>query len=188
MRHWSILTALAVGLVVVLAAPSVSGAATPGQDSVAGSVEIGLGMGVATYDIDAFSGPTGEGPGGTVIVRGPLLHFDLIVTCLRVSDSRAVIEAGDGDRLTLVLVLDDRPAGEPDRGSVSIYFDRPPPACAAVDIGAAIDPVRSGSITVTDAPALPTTKDDCKHGGWAAFGFRNQGQCVKSVVAPPKAA
>jgi hypothetical protein len=30
-------------------------------------------------------------------------------------------------------------------------------------------------------PASPTTKDDCKRGGWVAFGFRNQGQCIKFV-------
>lgn len=28
----------------------------------------------------------------------------------------------------------------------------------------------------------PQTKDDCKKGGWDAFGFENQGQCVSSVA------
>ena len=27
----------------------------------------------------------------------------------------------------------------------------------------------------------PTTKQECKNGGWKAFGFKNQGQCVKYV-------
>lgn len=27
----------------------------------------------------------------------------------------------------------------------------------------------------------PSSKDDCKDGGWAAFGFSNQGQCIKFV-------
>jgi hypothetical protein len=27
----------------------------------------------------------------------------------------------------------------------------------------------------------PTTKDDCKNGGWELFGFRNQGQCIRFV-------
>jgi hypothetical protein len=31
------------------------------------------------------------------------------------------------------------------------------------------------------------TKDTCKNGGYAAFGFKNQGQCVSSVVANEKA-
>jgi len=25
----------------------------------------------------------------------------------------------------------------------------------------------------------PTSKEDCKNGGWKQFGFKNQGQCVK---------
>lgn len=29
--------------------------------------------------------------------------------------------------------------------------------------------------------ADPTTMDDCKNGGWAAYGFSNQGQCIKFV-------
>lgn len=32
-------------------------------------------------------------------------------------------------------------------------------------------------------PAVPQVKEDCFDGGWATFGFRNQGQCVASVVA-----
>lgn len=33
----------------------------------------------------------------------------------------------------------------------------------------------------------PGTKDDCKNGGFEAFGFENQGQCVASVEANPSA-
>jgi hypothetical protein len=40
--------------------------------------------------------------------------------------------------------------------------------------------VLSGRFTV-DLPENPTTKDDCKDGGWVAYGFRNQGQCVRFV-------
>ncbi len=28
----------------------------------------------------------------------------------------------------------------------------------------------------------PTSKEQCKNGGWQQFGFRNQGQCVRAVV------
>jgi hypothetical protein len=35
---------------------------------------------------------------------------------------------------------------------------------------------------VRDAPALPTSKDQCKNGGWQDFGiFKNQGDCVSFV-------
>jgi hypothetical protein len=37
------------------------------------------------------------------------------------------------------------------------------------------------------APLTAQTKDDCKNSGYAAFGFKNQGQCVASVVASEKA-
>lgn len=36
-------------------------------------------------------------------------------------------------------------------------------------------------------PLEAETKDDCKNGGYAAFGFKNQGQCVSHVVASEKA-
>ncbi|MEX0869148.1 MAG: hypothetical protein WD011_05700, partial [Nitriliruptoraceae bacterium] len=31
--------------------------------------------------------------------------------------------------------------------------------------------------------SVPQTKDDCKQGGWVQYGFGNQGQCIKSLVA-----
>jgi hypothetical protein len=39
------------------------------------------------------------------------------------------------------------------------------------------------SVTFTYTPALPTSKDQCKKGGWKNFGgmFKNQGQCVRFV-------
>jgi hypothetical protein len=35
-------------------------------------------------------------------------------------------------------------------------------------------------------PASPTSQDECKKGGYAAFGFKNQGQCIASVVSKSK--
>jgi PA-IL-like protein len=41
----------------------------------------------------------------------------------------------------------------------------------------------SGSFTVNIAPALPTSKDQCKNGGWEQYGvFKNQGDCVSFVA------
>ena len=31
----------------------------------------------------------------------------------------------------------------------------------------------------------PTTKEDCKNGGYAKYGFKNQGQCITAVVVEP---
>ena len=41
--------------------------------------------------------------------------------------------------------------------------------------------IRTGEVTsrvVVDAQPAPTSKDQCKKGGWTEFGFKNQGQCV----------
>ncbi|MFP5319319.1 MAG: hypothetical protein ACLGI2_13640 [Acidimicrobiia bacterium] len=35
---------------------------------------------------------------------------------------------------------------------------------------------------VAPVVALPTDVDQCRDGGWARFGFRNQGECVRYVV------
>jgi YVTN family beta-propeller protein len=41
-------------------------------------------------------------------------------------------------------------------------------------------------VAITPAPQVPTSKEQCKHGGWKKFGppagpFKNQGQCVSYV-------
>ena len=38
-----------------------------------------------------------------------------------------------------------------------------------------------GRAVVFDAPPLPTSKEQCKHGGWQRLGFKDQGQCVAFV-------
>jgi hypothetical protein len=37
-------------------------------------------------------------------------------------------------------------------------------------------------IAILDSPSLPTTKEQCKKGGWKTYGtFKSQGDCVSSV-------
>jgi len=52
-------------------------------------------------------------------------------------------------------------------------------------LGIAVDfPVTSGDVVVADAPPLPTSKDQCKNGGWRNYpGFKNQGDCVSFVAS-----
>jgi hypothetical protein len=41
--------------------------------------------------------------------------------------------------------------------------------------------------TVIDAHRLPTSKDQCKNGGWRTYGvFKNQGDCVSFVATRGK--
>jgi hypothetical protein len=51
-----------------------------------------------------------------------------------------------------------------------------------------MDRVTAGDISVVDAPPVPTSKDQCKDGGWRSFDtkFKNQGQCVAFVQRGPK--
>jgi hypothetical protein len=44
-----------------------------------------------------------------------------------------------------------------------------------------------GDLTVVDAPPLPTSRDQCKNGGWQTYGvFKNQGDCVSFVATGGK--
>ena len=38
-----------------------------------------------------------------------------------------------------------------------------------------------GDATTYDFEPAPASKDDCKKGGWADYGFSNQGQCIRFV-------
>ena len=44
-----------------------------------------------------------------------------------------------------------------------------------------------GDLVVHEAPAVPTSKDQCKKGGWQSFGvFESQGDCVSFVATGGK--
>ena len=59
-----------------------------------------------------------------------------------------------------------------------------PTACAAPDPGL---PLLFGAITVVDASTSADGTDECKNGGWRAFGvFKNQGDCVSFVATGGK--
>jgi hypothetical protein len=45
-------------------------------------------------------------------------------------------------------------------------------------------PIQSGEIVVHDfvPPSRPSSKEQCKNGGWRQFSFKNQGACVAFVA------
>ena len=182
MTRW--VAALCLGLGITLAAPSAASA----EDFVTGSVVLDdcpLGCFIAT--VDAHSGPLGQDAAGTAdyalrvnAVGGP-------VTCLAVSGNRAVVGGQSVEFLGpgyLFLVEDNAASGTPDRfAPADLELPQPPTSCPSPeDLDVPMVPARSGDLVVHDAPAFPTSKEQCKNGGWEAYGvFKNQGDCVRSV-------
>jgi hypothetical protein len=130
-------------------------------------------------DVHATSGPNGENPQGTVSAsRSGVVGriFEGLVTSLRVVGSTATVEARDPSGVsTLLLLVEDRPAGD------HVVLNCTAPGCFPP---AFFDFVLSvGDIVVREAPSMPTSKDQCKHGGWRTYGvFKNQGDCVSFVA------
>ena len=174
-RRTSLATALAVG--AAMAIPTSSGAQAPAQDSVIGTSG---GFCCPTYEIQAVSGPSGENPTGSFrwfAFRGGSL--DASVTCLFVTGNRAIASVGFG----LFFVEDNDGAGS-DRYAFGVTIPEPAPSCVReFPSSSALQPVAfGGEFEVVDAPPLPTSKDQCKNGGWRTYGvFNNQGDCVSFV-------
>jgi hypothetical protein len=176
---WSV-----VATVMVVGAVFVPGAAAqmPTQDSVTGSAATGFGRGFALYTLDVRSGPSGEDPAGTVTINS---FFGVIgpldVTCLSVSANKAgmIVRAPDptSDVAGLAIAVQDDGPGQ-DRIDFHTLAALPGDCPVPSEVS---DPTVSGDITITDAQPLPTSKEQCKHGGWAQFGFDNRKQCIRSV-------
>jgi hypothetical protein len=196
--------ALAGLAAAVVLAPPVASAQGPTEDSV---VARGFDPTKVITDIDVRSGPSGESPTGQVVFHfggglGPT--YNTHVTCLAVSGKTAVIGfvgtlntfLGSGPIAGLLRVTD---GGGP--GSSLDMFEgpvatnqgpptNPPPDCSTFPAtGFVYDVYQSApdDIVVTDAPPFPTSKDQCKNGGWQTFGvFKNQGDCVSFVATGGK--
>jgi hypothetical protein len=139
--------------------------------------------------LTATSGPSGEDPSGDVrfTVFGSLNQAGP-VTCLAVDGDTAIIRFDEelifGFSMTLRVV-----DGQPD--SVEVYFPGggDPTDCSITGLTPSGfgGTVTSGDIAVVDAPPLPTSKEQCKNGGWRNYpGFRNQGDCVSFVATGGK--
>jgi len=168
---------------LVCCCPAAAGAQAGTQDSVTGvGVALRLDNGfVAGFDISASSGPSGENPTGNVqFTQGRFPYFGGSVTCLAVSGKVATVNLDtDGFAGIVTLEVTDSPTGDLMRVAMA---NRSPGDCSA--LGVAIDlRVTSGDLTVVDAQPFPSSKDQCKNGGWRTFGvFKNQGDCVSFVA------
>ena len=176
---------MALGLLCV----STAAAQTAAQDSVTGTAATGFGRGFVEFTFDVHSGPSGEHPTGTVAFHGPFLDFGpLDISCLQVSANKAsmIVLAPEPNLFPpgILVSVEDNGPGQDSIGSrplAALPSDCPvssgPPGAATV----------SGDVTVTDAPALPSSKDQCKNGGWRSYGvFKTQGDCVGFVATKGK--
>jgi hypothetical protein len=173
-------------LSLLIVALGVSASPAAGQlsgDSVTGSGTAGP----FSFAFDVHSGPSGENPTGTAetsLTSNPSIFARGPVTCLAVQGNHAVIgianDSGSVGVGTLIEVTDD-----PD---TLVFSIRPaPPTDCSTGVDSEVAPVSSGDIAITDTAALPTTKEQCKKGGWRSFGvFKNQGDCVSFVATGGK--
>jgi hypothetical protein len=187
MRSRCLLGTVVVALGAMLALPNVAGAQVPTGDSVVGNGETGIGN---SFSFNVSSGPSGENPTGDVsaVFFGTFFQ-STSVDCLAVSGNIATFAGALGPNtfdLThyKVTVEDNGPTGD----TVGITATTTPFDCAEPLGPEFALPLTDGEIVVVDAPALPTSKQQCKNGGWRDFGdtFKNQGQCVAFVQRGPK--
>ena len=107
------------------------------------------------------------------------------VTCLAVTGNRALIGFQDPIvGFVLALAIDNRPPGATGLPPDEFYAapSHPADGCAPLISGTG-GQLLQGDIVVRDAPRSPSSKEQCKNGGWRNFpGFKNQGDCVSFVA------
>ncbi len=147
-------------------------------------------------NITAQASPTGQNVSGTATVslRGAFAVSGP-VTCLSVTGpdqgggtpsapTTATLNFQDPRGVLTARIVDNGgQSSNPDEIQV-FAGGRAPTDCSPLAPGFGIDELlTAGRAVVFDAPLVPTSKDQCKDGGWRSFGtmFRNQGQCVAFV-------
>ena len=171
---------IALALVVTTSAGAGAKPAPPNPrlDSVSGT---GVAEFFGNFEMAVSTGPSGGTSAvGSVSVEGAV-SFGGPATCLAVTDNVAVFNV-DNTLFGLVTlqVTDNAGSGLPDVIE-AIPTVRSPSDCSPLSGGVSANVV-SGDITVVDAPPLPTSKAQCREGGYATFGFSNQGRCIAFVV------
>jgi hypothetical protein len=178
--------ALAVAVAAALSFTAPAAAQAPTGDSVVGSGTArfftpdfaGL---TVPFSIDVRGGPSGENPVGSLQL---LIRFD-DPTCfvIRSGGGQVADEASINFRNTFtgVRVVVRIGGGTAGPRTIGLTVASSPTDCGFYPPASGAE-VIEGDITIVDAPPLPTSKDECKNGGWRTFGvFRNQGECIASV-------
>jgi hypothetical protein len=184
------LTGLALFMLVWLGG-STAAAQVPAGDSVTGSASLSSPVpptGQITFSFAAHSGPSGEQPSGVArweltLPFGGRASGGGSVTCLNVQGSGAIIGTFENGTATFFFV------SVPDRsvGFGAFETATAPTVCPSGLSGPFRQffqprPMDFFDIAIVDSPPLPTTKDQCKNGGWRTYGtFKSQGDCVSFV-------
>jgi hypothetical protein len=183
MRH-RLAIAAAIGALTIAAPGAAEGQA---GDSAVGSGTILQGMpGDVSFDLDAHSGPSGEDPSGHLTFAFPQSPTPIegSVGCLRVAGNTAVVGVNflNAAVPSGFLKVVDAPVDTLNLGLGTAVLG--PDDCPA-DVVENPLALASGDIVVVDAQPFPTSKEQCKQGGWRDFpDFRNQGDCISFVSRP----
>lgn len=188
-----------LGLASLLLVPATATARPPASpapqmDTAKASGETqSLGDFTATeIEVDAHSGPSGENPDGSAsFVIGGILPISGPVVCLDVSGNTALLTvagpfASAPHFASFILRLVDNGGSGLDSFE---YFTNNPEVPEILDCRLGSEFWFGGSLIgralVSDVDvqaATPTSKRECRRGGFADFGFKNQGRCVRYVV------
>ena len=111
------------------------------------------------------------------------------MTCLSISDNIALLNLQTGNFGLLALRLTDNAGTGVGDLVEATLTTRSPTECSTPEASyIRHDRVTAGDIVIHDAAPLPSSKEQCRNGGWRNFGpmFKNQGQCVAYVERGPK--
>jgi hypothetical protein len=189
----TLLTTLFVFMTVALGT-SPAAAQVAAGDSVTGTASssfAGPPPFLISFSFNAHSGPSGEHPTGTAgwHVNSPFGDFGGggNVTCLHVNGTFASVGTFGGGTATFFFV-----SGR-SVGFGAFATTTAPTVCPTVVGGQPFDqafgplPMDDFGIVIVDAPPLPTSKEQCKNGGWRNIpGFKNEGDCVAFVATGGK--
>jgi hypothetical protein len=215
MRRVGVVFAALVAAAVLLSSSHASAAPTPSnQDFAIGSHEAVGSFFYFRFEFSARSGSSGEAPSGDFFLefgetgRPPTFKIDGPVTCLAVEGNAAVIGIASsvgGGPGNATVVVHDAAGTQADPQDVIGFFTVGGPTGPTCPAPSSLPPLfpccdnfwgsqflgflgaEGTEITVRDAPRLPTTKPECKNGGWKTYGiFKNQGDCVSFVATGGK--
>jgi hypothetical protein len=182
---------LGFALIGLVLAPGASSAAQLDTVSATGSGGI-----FNNIDISVQSGTSGQNPSGTLSVTAfGTLTFSGSVTCLSVTGpdrgggsagapTTAVVTAegtfAAQSNVIFTFVLVDNGGGG--RDTLAVVSQLSITDCSLPSQVFNLTTLTNGRAIVFDAPLLPTTKEQCKNGGWLNYPqFKNQGDCVSFV-------